>query len=94
MFAAGKGNPEDKATCDACDARTLGSWLGYMGWVQRTIGRGREVFGVIVAKSISENLRYAASMVPNVRLFKYEVEFQLRPANDLTSTLNGRAPRA
>jgi hypothetical protein len=29
----------------ACDARTLGSWLGYMGWVQRTIGRGREVFG-------------------------------------------------
>jgi hypothetical protein len=29
----------------------------YMGWVQQTIGRGREVFGVIVAKSIQRRFR-------------------------------------
>jgi hypothetical protein len=65
--------------------RAIGQLARYMGWVQQTIGTGRKVFGVIVAKSISENLRYAASIVPNVRLFEYEVEFHLRPAHDLTS---------
>lgn len=63
--------------------RAMGQLARYMGWVQQTIGKGREVFGVIVAKSISENLRYAASIVPNVHLFEYEVEFHLRPAHGL-----------
>jgi hypothetical protein len=56
-----------------------------MGWVQQTIGKEREVFGVIVAKSVSENLRYAASIVPKVHLFEYEVEFHLKPAHHLTT---------
>jgi hypothetical protein len=56
-----------------------------MGWVQQTIGKEREVFGVIVAKSVSENLRYAASIVPKVDLFEYEVEFHLKPAHHLTT---------
>jgi hypothetical protein len=67
--------------------RAMGQLARYMGWVQQTIGKGREVFGVIVAKSISENLRYAASIVPNVHLFEYEVEFHLRPAHGLPSKL-------
>ena len=50
--------------------RAMGQLARYMGWVQQTIGKGREVFGVIVAKSISEYLRYAASIVPNVHLFE------------------------
>jgi hypothetical protein len=66
--------------------RAIGQVARYMGWVQQTIGKGRQVFGVIVAKSISENLRYAASIVPNVYLYEYEVEFHLHPAHDLTST--------
>jgi RecB family endonuclease NucS len=66
--------------------RAIGQLARYMGWVLQTIGRDREVFGIIVVKSISENLPYAASIVPNVRLFEYEVEFHLRPAHDLTST--------
>jgi hypothetical protein len=56
-----------------------------MGWIRQTIGREREVCGVIVAKSISENLRYAASIVPKVFLYEYEVEFHLHPAHDLTA---------
>jgi endonuclease len=65
--------------------RAIGQLARYMGWVQQTIGKGREAFGVIVAKSISENLRYAASIVPKVHLFEYEVEFHLKPAHDLIS---------
>jgi len=65
--------------------RAIGQVARYMGWVQQTIGKGREVFGVIVAKSISENLRYAASIIPKVHLFEYEVEFHLKSAHDLTS---------
>jgi endonuclease len=63
--------------------RAIGQLARYMGWVQQTIGRGRNVSGVIVARSISENLRYAASIVPNVHLFEYEIEFHLHPAHDL-----------
>ena len=39
--------------------------------------------GVIVAKEISDSLRYAVSVVPNVSLFEYEVSFSLRPAHEI-----------
>ena len=42
------------------------------------IGSGREVRGVIVATAISERLRYAASVISNVSLFEYRVEFHLK----------------
>lgn len=65
--------------------RAIGQVARYMGWVQQTIGKAHDVSGVIVAKSISENLRYAASIVPKVHLFEYEVKFQLQPAHELHS---------
>jgi hypothetical protein len=65
--------------------RAIGQVARYMGWVRQTIGRDRDIFGVIVARSVSENLRYAASVVPNIHLFEYEVEFHLQPAHELTS---------
>jgi hypothetical protein len=63
--------------------RAIGQVARYMGWVRQTIGKGQEVFGVIVAKSISKNLRYAASIIPNIHLFEYQVEFHLSPADEL-----------
>ena len=63
--------------------RAMGQLARYMGWVKQTIGRTREVHGVIVAKQISDSLRYAASIVPNVSLFEYEVEFHLHSAGGL-----------
>jgi endonuclease len=63
--------------------RAIGQLTRYMGWVRQTIGKGREVNGIIVAKEIAESLRYAVSVVPNVSLFEYEVEFHLQPANDI-----------
>lgn len=65
--------------------RAIGQVTRYMGWVRQTIGKDREVKGIIVAKEISDGLRYAVSVVPNVSLFEYEVEFRLKAAQDLPS---------
>lgn len=59
----------------------IGQLSRYMGWVSQTIGRGKRVRGVIVAKQISENLRYSIMVVPNVSLFEYEIRFELKSAN-------------
>lgn len=58
----------------------IGQLARYMGWIKDTIGKNQQVRGVIVAKQISANLRYAVSVIPNTTLFEYEVQFQLRPA--------------
>ncbi len=61
----------------------IGQLARYMGWVKQTIGKGRDVHGVIVARRINDRLRYAISVVPNVSLFEYEVKFNLRPAREI-----------
>jgi len=64
--------------------RAIGQLARYMGWVSQTIGKERPVTGVIVARTISDNLRYAAGVVPNVFLFEYEVSFRLNEAQHLS----------
>jgi endonuclease len=59
---------------------TIGQVTRYMGWVGQTIGKNVKVNGVIVAKQINDNLKYAVCVVPNVSLFEYEVPFQLHAA--------------
>ena len=59
----------------------IGQLTRYMGWVKQTIGKDNKVRGVIVAKMISESLRYAISVIPDVSLFEYEVSFQLKPVS-------------
>ncbi len=58
---------------------TLGQLARYMGWVKANLASAsaREVRGIIVARSIDDKLRYAASVVPNVSLLEYEIEFKL-----------------
>ncbi|MFP5444331.1 MAG: endonuclease NucS domain-containing protein [Betaproteobacteria bacterium] len=58
----------------------IGPIARYMGWLKSTITKDVEVRGVIVAKQIAQNLRYAIKAVPNVSLFEYEVSFTLRAA--------------
>ena len=62
---------------------TIGQLMRYMGWVTQTIGKGKKVYGVIVAKQVSDALRYSVCVVPNVSLFEYEVSFQLHSASSL-----------
>jgi hypothetical protein len=60
--------------------QAIGQLSRYMGWLKHTIGKDVEVRGVIVAKEITNNLRYAIAVIPNVSLFEYEINFQLKPA--------------
>lgn len=63
--------------------RAVGQVARYMGWVKSTIGKDRPVYGVIVAKRIDRNLRYAVKVVPHVSLLEYSVEFHLHDAHEL-----------
>jgi hypothetical protein len=61
--------------------RAIGQLARYMGWIKQNLAKGREVYGVIVAKEIGDKLRYAITVLPRVSLFQYEVEFHLQPAD-------------
>ena len=61
--------------------RAMGQITRYMGWVKRNLAEGKEVKGVIVAKSVDEKLKYAASIIPNISLFEYELNFKVRGVN-------------
>lgn len=58
--------------------RALGQILRYMGWVRKNIAKGRKVKGVIVAKNVDKRLKYAASMIPEVSLFEYKLDFKIK----------------
>lgn len=68
VFELKRGRVPDKA---------IGQIARYMGWLKKTIAKDKPVRGVIVAKSISDNLRFAIAVVPNLSLFEYEVSFTL-----------------
>ena len=57
--------------------QALGQLLRYMGWVKSNIGSSGEVKGVIVAQAIDEKLKYAVSVVKNVSLYEYEMNFKI-----------------
>lgn len=64
--------------------RALGQLARYMGWVRLRLSPSRPVVGVIVASSIGDKLRYAAAVMPDVRLLEYEVQFQLKPVESIS----------
>ncbi|MGH2585921.1 MAG: endonuclease NucS domain-containing protein [Dehalococcoidia bacterium] len=61
----------------------VGQLARYMGWVRRNLAGDRSVRGAIVAKTVDEKLRYAASILPDVSLFEYSVSFTLQPADEV-----------
>lgn len=56
---------------------TVGQIARYMGWVKQTLGCS-DVKGVIIAGSYDQKLAFALSAVPNVEVFLYEVNFELK----------------
>jgi len=74
IFELKRGNGND---------RVVGQIARYMGWVSSTIGKGKSVCGVIVAKTVDKKLRYAALAIPGVSLFEYQVQFQLNEASKI-----------
>jgi hypothetical protein len=61
--------------------RALGQLARYMGWVKHTIGREKEVRGVVVAREIDQRLKFGASIIPGVSLYEYAVQFTLQAAS-------------
>jgi len=59
----------------------LGQVQRYMGWIQTHLAKGKAVTGVIVANSISETLKYAAKVAPNVQLMEYKLTVDLTPTS-------------
>ena len=57
--------------------KAVGQILRYMGWLSKHLAEGRRVSGIIVAREIDEKLKYAVSIVPNIAVFEYKVQFEL-----------------
>lgn len=56
----------------------IGQLTRHMGTLRRKFGLERSINGVIVAREITQNLRYAIAVIPNVSLFEYEVQFKTK----------------
>jgi len=56
---------------------TMGQISRYMGWIKRKMAGDKVVKGVIVAKNVDKKLRYAASIIPDITLFEYEMDFKI-----------------
>ena len=57
--------------------KAVGQILRYMGWVNKHLAAGKKMLGVIVAREIDEKLKYAVSLVPNITVFEYKMQFDL-----------------
>lgn len=61
-------------------ARAVGQLLTYMGWVRQDLAEGRPVRGIIVGKTLTDELRAAvAETRAEIGLFEYELSFKLTP---------------
>ena len=58
--------------------RVVGQLLRYMAWMSTTRPtKGEKVRGVVIARTISEDLKLAASEVANIQLFEYQLSVKL-----------------
>jgi endonuclease len=59
--------------------RVVGQLLRYIGWIKKYQAEtGQRVRGLIVARSITEDLLLACSLLPDVKLVEYELSLKLR----------------
>jgi len=58
--------------------KAIGQLLRYKAWVRDNLAEGKTVRGVIIAKSISPDLKLAASEVKDIDIFEYDLKIDLR----------------
>jgi len=58
--------------------RTVGQLLRYKAWARDNLSDGKKVRGVIIAKTISPDLRMAASEIQDIDVFEYELKLDLK----------------
>jgi len=67
---------ELKRTKDTPDS-VAGQIARYLGWVKENLAKENTVYGILVAQSASEQLRYAVKSLKNCKFASYEVAFNL-----------------
>ena len=68
---------------EEADRQVCGQIQAYMGWVEDHLAGGRKVRGVIVASDFTPRAIYAAKVVPNLSLKKYQVSFRFTDVQPL-----------
>jgi hypothetical protein len=58
--------------------KAIGQISRYMGWIKLNLAYDKGVKGVIVAKNVDEKLKYASSIIPDISLFEYELNFKIQ----------------
>ncbi|HYM16493.1 MAG TPA: endonuclease NucS domain-containing protein [Dehalococcoidia bacterium] len=62
------------------DRKAIGQILSYMGWVKTKLCRdGQSVRGMLVLSESNDTLAMAASAVPGLELWQYEISFKVTP---------------
>ena len=55
----------------------VGQTCRYMGWVRENLAKeGQRVLGIICVGTFDEKLRLAASLVPELEVFRYDLTFR------------------
>lgn len=69
--------------------RVVGQLLRYVNWVRQNLAEpGQRVRGMIICRTMSEDLRLACSSIPDVELFEYQLSVAVKkvPTVDLLGT--------
>jgi hypothetical protein len=66
--------------------RVIGQLLRYMAWIEANQAEStQKARGIIIAREISDDLHLAASKIPDVELFEYDLSVSLRKVNKQNS---------
>ena len=63
------------------DDQTIGQLCRYWGWVKEHLAKQQQVFGLVLAQEINENLRYAIKATnPNLSYRSLSIDVTLGPS--------------
>jgi hypothetical protein len=65
---------------EEADRQVCGQIQAYMGWVKENLAADRRVRGIIVANDFTIRTVYAAKVVPDLKLKKYQISFKFTDA--------------
>jgi hypothetical protein len=75
LYVSGLGSGDTYASASVVADRVVGQLLRYMNWVRKELAEpGQRVRGVIVCRSISEDLILACSGINGIELFEYRLK--------------------
>ena len=60
------------------DSSAYGQISAYMAWVKQNVAKGKNVRGIIVANDFDRKLKHAVTLLPSIRLKRYEVNFSFK----------------